>query len=105
MFLDILALHRIYSGEQYWAKPRCAHISLTRANWLMGFDIFVGQCANFGKSINRSQLPRTEASGGKKNYPPRGHRGTGIYNEEMGWGSFVRALEVIPVMTPPSYCI
>ena len=64
--MDILALHRIYSGEQYWAKPRCAHISLTRANWLMGFDIFVGQCSIFGKSINRSQLPRTEASGGKK---------------------------------------
>ena len=38
VFLDIFALHRIYSGEDFWAKPRCAHISLTRAFQLMCFQ-------------------------------------------------------------------
>ena len=38
----------------------------------------------------------------KKNYTSRDHRGTGIYNEEMGWGSFVRALELEVVLTEPS---
>ena len=70
-----------------------------------GFRYFRGTVLHFRKIDKSFTAPTYRGVRRKKNYTSRGHRGTGIYNEEMGWGSFVRALELQVVLSPLSYCI
>ena len=69
VFLDIFAWHRIYIGftvertfEDFWAKPRCAHISLTRANREVCFE---GPRSHPPKNWSGSKFSRRSREGPK----------------------------------------